>query len=63
MVGGGGGRAGGTQTPPPDHWEPPMLTSSICFSFWDDLTEAEAAMMAFSCCMGTEGGEGGSVGQ
>ena len=62
MVGGvGGGRR--HPDPPPNHWEPPIHTSSICFSFWDDLTEAEAAMMAFSCCMGTEGGEGGSVGQ
>lgn len=27
----------------------PFPTSSICFSFCEDLTEAEAAMMAFSC--------------
>lgn len=27
----------------------PLPTSNICFSFWEDLTEAEAAMMALSC--------------
>lgn len=27
----------------------PLLTSNICFNFCEDLTEAEAAMMALSC--------------
>lgn len=36
----------------------PMLTSNMCFSFCEDLTEAEAAMMALSCCRGTERDKG-----
>jgi hypothetical protein len=51
-------KAGSSQQPqdPPalglethQHQALPFPTSSICFSFCEDLTEAEAAMMAFSC--------------
>lgn len=34
---------------------PPVPTSNMCFSFWEDLTEADAAMMALSCCRGGTG--------
>ena len=44
-----------TAPAPPRTWGPPAPisttspTSNICFSFWEDLTEAEAAMIALSC--------------
>lgn len=48
------GRSHRPQGPTPgpqnhQHQSLPLPTSSICFSFCEDLTEAEAAMMAFSC--------------
>lgn len=69
-IGGSGGSETPTGSPSPSYAEvgvqdphparPHIPTSNMCFSFWDDFTEAEAAMMALSCCRGT--GRGGSAG-